>query len=168
MSLKNVLKDVGQWISRLFKKLLPAVKRAVDTAVKVTSAIKDFDTTNSGVVDIITKIIPGDTDDKVVAKVREKLPEVMLQLKLIDTTLNLTDPQEIVAAGIKTIQQMSGDYRSATLNSISIVLSMVAADGKLDWNDAVYLVKWYYDNVDNEDVDTSLDSDGDGVPDKEE
>lgn len=161
MSLKSILHGIGNFFSRMFKKLAPIAKKAVDIGVRVTDEIKKFDTEHPDVINTITKLIPGDIDDNIAGKIREKLPEVMLELKLVDATLGLTDPQEIVAAGIKVIQQMAGDYRSATLNSLSIILTRIAADGKIDWADAVYLGKWYYDHKDNDKVDTTVDEPAD-------
>lgn len=146
MFLSKLLKAIGKFFSRLWNGLLPELKKAIHVGVVITNAIKEFDTKNSGVVDIITAIIPGNLDNKIVAKLREQLPKICIELKLVDATLGLTDPNEIVAAAVKAMQQLSGDYKSAFLNSFSIIVAQVAADGKLDWNDAAYLLKWYYDN----------------------
>lgn len=155
MSLASILRDIGNWISKKWKSLTPIAKKAIGIAVDVTTAIKLFDTASPQIADIITRLIPGDKDDKAVALIRAKLPLVMLELKLVDETLGLTDPEEIVLAGIKVIQQMQGDYKWGTLNNLSIILARIAADGKLDWNDAVYLAKYFYDNDPNPDNDTS-------------
>lgn len=157
MSLKSFFKKIGDFFSNLFKGLAPQLKKAVDIGVRITDEIKKFDTEHPGVVNIINQLIPGDTDDKIAADIREKLPEIMIELKLVDATLGLTDPNEIVAAGVKVVQQLSGDYRSSFLNSLSIILTRVASDGKIDWDDAIFLGKWYYDHRDNPEVDTQVD-----------
>ncbi len=156
MSLKSILNAIGNFFANLFKDLAPIAKKAVAIGVQVTDAIKKFDTEHPDVTDIITKLIPGDADDRAAALIREKLPSVMIELRLVDATLGLTDPNEIVAAGTKVIQQLAGDYKSSFLNSLSIILSQVAADGKLDWDDAVYLGKWYYDHKNVDEVDTTV------------
>lgn len=156
MSLKSIFHDIGQWVANMFKHIEPVAKKAVAIGVQVTSAIKDFETTNPEVVDTITKLIPGTADDKAVSAIRETLPKAMIELKLVDATLGLTDPDAIVKKGIEVIQQMSGDFKSATLNSLSIILTRVAADGKLGWDDAVYLGKWFYDHEHNPEVDTTV------------
>ena len=157
MSLKKFFRKIGQFFAKLFQGLLPELKQAIHIGVIITNTIKKFDTgVGAGSIDIITALIPGDLDDKIVARLREKLPMIMIQLQLVDKTLNLTDPDEIVAAGIETLQQLSGDYRSTFLNSLSIIIAQVASDGKLDWNDAAFLLKWYYDNQYIEAVDTTV------------
>lgn len=156
MGLGKIIKSIVNFFANLFRKLAPELRKAVDVAVEITNNVKNWDVENHEFVDVITKLIPGNVDDAVVARIREYLPKIVTELQLVQATAGLTDPDEIVAAAIKTIQQMSGDYRSATLNSLAIIISRVAADGKLDWNDATYLLKWYYDHKHNEDVDTDL------------
>jgi len=146
MSLKKFFQKIGKFFKNLFNGLLPELKRAIHVGVTVTDEIKKFDIKNGHVIDIFIALTKSNIDNKVIDLMRDKLPVIMQELKLVDATLGLTDPEEILAAAIKTIQQLSGDYRSATLNTISIIIAQVAADGKLDWNDAVYLLKWYYDH----------------------
>ena len=156
MSLKKFFNRIGQFFSKLWKGLLPDLKKAVHIGVVVVDAIKNFDSLNPEVLDILTAIIPGDLDDKIKDKIREKLPSILIELRLVDATLNLTDPQEIVKAAVQTLQQLSGDYKASFLNSLAIIIARVAADGKLDWNDAIFLEKWYYDHRNVESTDTSL------------
>ncbi len=156
MSLKSFMRKIGNFFSKLFKGLLPELKKAVHIGVTITDAIKNYDTAHPEIADIITKLIPGDLDDKIKDTLREKLPVVLTELRLVDATLGLTDPNEIVAAAVKTIQQLSGDYRSAFLNSLSILIAQVAADGNFNWDDAAYLMKWYYDNKNIAEVDTTV------------
>lgn len=148
MSLKSFLHDIGQFFGRLFKHLPEDLKKAVAIGVEITNKIKEFDTSHPGLVDIITQIIPSHWDDDLKNKFREYLPKVLTELKLVDASLGLTDPNEIVAAAIKALQAIDSDFaiKSATLNSLSIIAAQIASDNKLDWDDAVYLLKWYYDH----------------------
>lgn len=144
--MKKIIKSIWTFLSGLFNRLNPALKKAINIGVAVTDAIKNFDEKNSYVGDIITALIPGDVDDRIKVLLRANLPKIVIELKLVQATQGLTDPNEIMLAATKVIQQLSGDYRSAFLNSLAIITAQVAADGKLDWNDAAYLLKWYYDN----------------------
>jgi hypothetical protein len=114
--------------------------------VTVTEAIKNFDTKNPIAADILTSIIPGELDDTIKNKIRAELPKIVTELKLVDATLSLKDPNEIMLAAVKVIQQLDGDYSNAFLHNLSILVAQVAADGKLSWGDAILLVEWYYQN----------------------
>lgn len=155
MSLKRFIKNVAKAISNLFKGLTKVAKKAVDLAVKVVNEIKNFDAENPQAINFITALIPGDVDDKIVAAVRAKLPKIMISLKLVDETLKLSDT-EIIIAGIKELQKLKGIQRNITLNSLAILIADVAADGRITWDELSMLVKWYYDNVANKDVDTTI------------
>jgi hypothetical protein len=144
MSLKSFLHKIGEFFHNLFEGLKPKLQNAVHWGVVITENLKNA--IDSQVADIITAIIPGELDDKIKDKLREALPKIVVELRLVDTTMGLTDPQEIMAAAVKVIQQLDGDYKSAFLHDFSILAAQVAADGKLDWDDAVYLLQWYYDH----------------------
>lgn len=146
MSLKTFLQRIWESISHLFGGLLEIEKKAVHIGVQVVDAIKNFDTNNPIVADILTSIIPGTLDDDIKNKLREALPKIVIELRLVDAASGLTDPNEIMLAAVKVIQQLSGDYRSSFLNELSIIASEVASDGKLTWDDAAYILKWYYDH----------------------
>jgi hypothetical protein len=146
--MKKIINSIGQFVSKLFSGSSAAVRNAIKIGISVTNAIKDFDTSKPMIADIITSIIPGNVDDRIKDAIRANLPKILIELKLVDATLGLTNPDQIVIAASKTLNSIVSDYsiKAGFLNSLSIVISQVAADGKLDWNDAAYLVKWIYDN----------------------
>jgi len=145
MSLKSFLEKIWGDLTSIFEKFPAELKVAVGSGVVLVENLKNF--VNSPVADILTAIIPGSLDDSIKTLLRNKLPGILTDLKLVDTTLNLTDPNEIVANAIKVLQEMDPNVSPAFLHSISILVAQVAADGKLSWSDAVYIQQWYYNNV---------------------
>ena len=146
--MKKIISRIFAFLKNLFAGLTPRLKSAIHIGVTITDAIKNFDTSKPIVGDILTALIPGDLDDRIKNILRANLPKIVIQLKLVDATLGLTDPNEILVAASKTLQQITSDYdvRPGFLNNLSIVIAQVAADGKLTWDDAAYVLKWYYDN----------------------
>ena len=157
MSLKSILKDIGNFICNAWNSLKPKMKKIIDIGVTVTNGIKNWDDKNGGFIDAITAVIPGHADDAIVAKIREKLPVILVQMRLVQATETLTDPKEITDAAIKILQQLGGDYRVAAFNELAAHIAVIAADGKIDFKDATYLIDYYYKNQHNPKVDTSLD-----------
>lgn len=155
MSFKTFISGIAQAVSKLFKNLTKVAKKSVDIAIKVVDEIKQFDAEHPEAVNLLTALIPGDADNRIAENIRAKLPEIMLKLKLVDETLELPDAQ-ILIAGIKALQSMEGIYKNATLNSLAILITDAAADGKVTWDELALLPKWYYDNVAVEDVDTTI------------
>jgi hypothetical protein len=136
--------DILKWIRgmHLFDKISPELKTAIHIGVIVVEKIKQF--IETPLADVVTAIIPGEIDDTVKNLLREYLPRLFVELRLADSCVDLTDPNEIVACALKTLQQIEGDFKNAFLHDISILVAQVAADGKLDWMDGVYLTEYYY------------------------
>lgn len=165
---KEFIKKVAQSISRVFKSLTTVAKKSVSLAVKIVDKIKEFDTNNPGVADFLTGLTKTKADDRALAAVRAKLPEIFIKLRLVDTTLGLPD-HEIIIAGIKELQKLEGIERNMMLNNLAIWITDAAADGEITWDELAMLPKWYYDNLKEDDVDTDIeDADGDGIPDSQQ
>lgn len=149
--MKKLLKSIAQWIAHLFSGLSPFLKKSIHIGVTVTDAIKNFDDSTPEAADILTAIIPGDLDDKIKVLLRANLPKIVVELRLVDATLGLTDPNQIMQAAIKVLQQIDSDYaiRPGFLNNLAVVIAQIAADGKLDWDDAAYVIKYYFDHNKN-------------------
>ena len=146
MSLTTFLTKIWAGIKNLFDGFPSELKIAVYIGVIVTEAIKAF--VDSPEADVLTAIIPGSIDDDIKNLLRAKLPTILTELKLADSCSSLTDPAQITACAIKVLQGLDGDIKSAFLHNISILVAQVAADGKLTWSDGVYILEWYYQNVD--------------------
>ncbi len=144
MSLQTFLARIWQQIKSLFQGIPAELKTAVHIGVLVTENIKNF--TDSPIADVLTALIPGDTDDKIKDLLRAKLPAILTELKLTDSCSALTDPNEITACAIKVLQGLDGNIKSAFLHNLSILISEVVSDGKLSWSDAVYILQWYYEH----------------------
>jgi hypothetical protein len=142
MSLQTFLSKIWAEIKNLFTNISPELKSAIHIGVVVTENIKNF--VDSPAADVITALIPGDTDDQIKEWLRAKLPAILTELKLTDSCSELTDPSQITACAIKVLQSMDADIKDAFLHDISILVAKVAADGQLSWSDGVYLLEWYY------------------------
>ena len=122
--------------------------------IEITNKIKDFDTAHPEAADLITAIIPGTWDDKLVARLRAALPKIMIDLKLAENVLG-KDDVTILLEGIKALQSIAGPSRTVFLNSLSVLIADVAADGEIDLDDLIYLQQWFYKNQHVEEIDTT-------------
>lgn len=142
MSLTSFLSKIWEGIKHIFEGMPAELKTAVHIGVMVTENIKNF--VESPVADVLTTLIPGTIDDTIRGYLREKLPHLLVELKLADSCSGLTDPNEITACAIKVLQSLDGDIKSAFLHNLSVLVAQVASDGKLSWSDGVYILEWYY------------------------
>ena len=146
MSLTTFLTKIWTGIKSLFDGFPSELKIAVHIGVIVTEAIKTF--VDSPEADVLTAIIPGSIDDDIKNLLRAKLPAILAELKLADSCAGLTDPAQITACAIHVLQGLDGDIKSAFLHNLSILIAQIAANGELTWSDGVYILEWYYQNVD--------------------
>jgi hypothetical protein len=142
MSVISFLKKIWASIARLWQGLPAEMKSAVKIGVLVTENIKYFIDSPAG--DILTALIPTNIDDKIKDLLRAKLPVILGDLRLIDATIGLTDPNEIAATAIKVLQSLNGDISNAFYHNLSILIAQVASDGKLTWSDGVYILEYFY------------------------
>lgn len=150
----SFLSKLWDHIKTLFGALPQELKIAIHIGVIVVENIKAV--IDSPVADILTAIIPGNIDDKVKEWLRAQLPTILKELKLADSCGSLTDPNEITACALKTLGSVAGDVKSGFFHNLSILIAQVAADGKLTWQDGVYILQWYYDHRDNPEVAVKL------------
>jgi len=142
MSLKSFLTRIWSTIRSLFNSFPLSLKTAVHIGVGVTENIKHF--VDSPLADVLTAIIPGEVDNKIREVLKNGIPIILTNLKLADECGPTKDPQEITKCAIKSLQNLEGEIKSAFLHNLSVLISQLAADGKLSWSDGVYIVEWYY------------------------
>ena len=144
MSLKTFLQKILDQIKSLFNNIPNEIATALKIGITITENIKNF--IDSPVADVLTAIIPGDIDDTIRDKLQLSLPVLLTELKLVESSLNLTQPNSIASAAIETIKTMDKNIKSGVLHQLSILVTQIVADGKLSWSDGVYLSQWYYEH----------------------
>jgi hypothetical protein len=142
MKISAWLKKIWKSIQKAFIRIPAELKTAIHTGVVITENIKTF--VDSPAADILTTIIPGDTDNRIKAALRTALPAILMQLKLADACGDVKTPEEITTCAVKTLHGITGDLKSAFLHNLSVLIAQVASDGKLSWQDGAYIMEWYY------------------------
>jgi hypothetical protein len=142
MNLKSFLTGIWNTIRSLFNNFPLSLKTAVHVGVAVTENIKHF--VDSPLADVLTAIIPGEVDDKLKQVLRSGIPALLINLKLADKCTFSTDAEETTRCAINILQNLDSEIKSAFLHNLSVLISQLAADGKLSWSDGVCIVEWYY------------------------
>lgn len=145
MSLKSFLSQIWADIKSLFEKLPGELQLATQIAVTITQSIKTQ--TDLPVVGIVTALIPSNVDDKIKAWLNQKLPDILMSLRLVEVISESKDPDEITAAAIKIIQTMDKNIQSAFLHDLGVLIAQEVAEARnntLSWSDGVYIIEWYY------------------------
>lgn len=136
------LAKLWQGIKNLFNKMIAIQKKAVHVGVSVLENIKKVSDTS--IPDILTALIPGDLDDNLVAKLREKLPVWLIQLRIYDQCAEQNDQNAYLACIIKAINESDKDRKKVVYTGLAGLIVELTADGKLDWTDSVVLAQYVY------------------------
>jgi len=140
--MKKLFAKILTFVTGLFNNLAPKVEKAIHAGVAVTEAVKNF--VESPVTDLLTALIPGTVDDKIKVQLRNSLPGVLMVMRLIETSMELKTPEAITAAALKYIESLSAEDKRPVLHELAVRLTMILADGKITWSEAVQLVEYYY------------------------
>jgi hypothetical protein len=140
MSIKSFLTKLWTTIKKLFQGFDQEIKVAIQTAVLIVENLKNY--AESAEADALTAIIPGELDDNLKNWLRQKLPDILKRLKLADEAFN--NDEEVIASATKQLKSLPNEYRNGFLHTLSILIAQIIADGRLTWQDGVYVLQWYY------------------------
>lgn len=151
--MKKAFKKFVKWLKRTYVKLSVISKKYIDIAVNVVEAIKKIQ--DSPVDDIILFLvkmaIPGDADDKLINRVsdtlKEWIPKILLDLRIIDSIANIEDPNEQLKAVLAELKFSSVEAENVFYHSLAALIMEKLSDGKITWSEAVRISEYYYQHV---------------------
>jgi hypothetical protein len=132
------------WIKRMFRSLKALGQKFVTPSITIVEGLKKF--VEGPLAPILTIIIPGTLDDRIVQKAKEYLPKILKSLRIADECLSLEKPEDIVACAVKNLKKYEPDALDATYHSVAAMLAVYLSDKKLSWSEAVSLTEYIYKN----------------------
>jgi hypothetical protein len=144
---------VLRFIKSLWLKLTAEVKELVPVAINVVEGIKVV--MDSPVDDVIAAVvkaaIPGDADDilidKITAIVKEWLPKVLLELKVIEGISDIKDQNEQLNAILAQFKLNSDETKNIFYHGFCSLILEKLSDGKVSWSDAIVISEYYFINI---------------------
>ncbi|MBE7171769.1 MAG: hypothetical protein INR73_14365 [Williamsia sp.] len=142
MSLKTLLHHLWEAIDKVFKNASKEVREvALPVAVKAVESLKTLIDLDQS--DMVGKIA-GPRGVVFEDKVRQLLPKILLELKLVEKCASKETTEEIIACAVSELRLSSDRAKDAFFHSISALLLKDLSDGKLSWSECVELVEFYY------------------------
>jgi len=147
----KLFKKIGNWFKWAYTSLNTIARKNVPIAVRFVEGVKKV---MDGPVDdiiltLITTAIPGEADDLLLKKVHGLietiLPKVLLELKMINVTINLATPESQLVALLDQLRFKSTSDKGAFLQEIAAQSVVYLSDGKLTLEEAKKLAQAYYD-----------------------
>jgi len=146
MNLISIIEDGLDAAKRFIKWLLPSSKHLLDVSLAIVNGIKNYDDKNPEVADFITKIIPGNIDDLIVAKARQYLPAVIIRWRWADNEAGKT-PDQIVADGAAYIKTLPVAEQAIQLQGLWQGLSNELTQDGVSITDLQRIGQVYYDST---------------------
>ena len=141
------------FIVKLFVKLDKIADKFAPIAINIVEAIKKVNESSTGdIIElIITTAIPGTKDDAIMRLVRKKLkdllPKILLQMNIVQSISNISDPNEQLKAILIAINMSPDETKNAYYHSFAALILQAIADKKLTWSESVYIAQYYFDNI---------------------
>lgn len=151
--MKKFLLKLWAGIVDLYDKLVGNTKKVVPIAINIVQAIKKV--MDSPVDDVILEIIrlsiPGDADDKMIAKVKDLvekwLPEILLRLKLVESIADIEDKNEQLRAILEQLKLSPDAVQNVYYHGLASLILEKLSDGKIQWADAVAISEYAYQHL---------------------
>lgn len=139
------MRKIFSFLKNLFRNLKALAEKFVKPSVVIVENIKTA--VESPVAPIITAIIPGTWDDRIVAKLRQHLPRILQILKISDECLKLTKAEDIILCAVNKLREYEPEARAANYHTIAALLSVSLSDKKITWREAVHLSEEIYQQL---------------------
>lgn len=138
------LQTLWNGIKRLFEKANEGVKTLLPVVTELLNNAKLI--TDSHIGDVLTAIIPGDADDKIVAGIRKFLPKALEGLNLAKEISDIEDPNERLKAILAKINVAPDDTKKVFYHGLASLMVEKLSDGVFSWADATAVAEYYYQN----------------------
>jgi hypothetical protein len=147
--IKELVSQAFAYIKGKWYHFKPEVRSSIHLGVEIVERIKNIE--ENPLVDVLTQIIPGETDDAIKNILRTFVPVVLIELKLVDACADEKDPAKLVICASKVFTQVTNDWvkdgiTASDMTNLAAFIAMRAEDG-LQWTDAYMGGKYYYDNI---------------------
>jgi len=123
--------------------LLGKIKVILPIGIEVVNKIKQF--TDSPVTDIITFLIPGGLDNRIVTLLRKYLPLVLLQMEDGNEFINMTTNEKLKAIILK-INGYNPTKRNFLYLGIASTLNMLISNDSMNQSESIIATQYAYDN----------------------
>jgi len=141
--MKKVINLIVELYHKVIGMALHKFKEHADLAVSITERIKVI--LESPVVDVITFLIPGDVDDKIVKKLREILPIVFMKVAIATNIIKKNElPSDIIAEVLEYLKECDKGQKATFWIQFAAQLNRALVDSRINLNEAIILSQLIY------------------------
>lgn len=141
MNIKELLNGITNWATNFIKGLLKSSKDYLVAASAIVNAIKEADAKNPQILDFIVSVIPSNVDDYLLAKLREKLPLIIVGMGYAEKV------ETALEEGIAKIQSLEPEYKATAFAALWIHIANILTDNGVSLKDLQKLQQTFYEIV---------------------
>ena len=141
-----------RWIHNLFGKEGYLKRKVIPVVIEAVNNVKNFDSEHPEIADLITKLIPGQIDDEIKAKLRQAMIIALEKAGALTECLKIEDTDARIACIIAQLQSIADpDTKALKWAEIAAYATKyIAEDERLDINEIAALVKMVYNGHNDE------------------
>jgi spermidine/putrescine-binding protein len=138
--MRNLFNSLVAFVTKIIGNVFEKFKEQSYLAVKVTDMLKSA--VESPIADVIVTLIPGDTDDKLLIKLRAIIGPVVEKVGMAHGILQASETNsDVIEAVIAKLKEMKPELRSNFWVTFSAELNLALADGKISFAEAYILAQ---------------------------
>lgn len=141
-----------KWFGIIADKGKDILEDLMPKVIELVNNIKEFDTAIPEIGDFMTKIIPGDWDDKLKEKAREVIPSLLVAFKAGQSCLEKDTNDEVLICITNVLQSETNiNVKILQWGDLAALITHSLSDKELSIEELRTMVKYVYDNMGNED-----------------
>lgn len=136
-----------RWLTKLFNGLKSKARVFVPIAIKAVEAVKVvWDTPVDDILAFVVKAaIKGQADDILIDKIKVTvetwLPKILLELKMIDSIVQIENQNEQLKAILAQFKLSSDESKNIFLHGLAVLIAEKLSDGKLTWSESAQIME---------------------------
>lgn len=143
----SIWKSIGHFFGNLFQKVHHVAEVYAPKAIELVNNIKEYDTANPMIGDVISKLIPGNWDDDLKNKARAVLPETLMKLGVANECAQLTDKNAFLKCVLEKINGLAPEIKGLYWHNIAILITNALSDGEATIPEITGIIQAVYEEV---------------------
>ena len=146
----SIWKSIGHFFGNLFKKVQHVAEEVAPKAIELVNNVKEFDTKNPLVGDVLTKLIPGTWDDNLKNKARAALPKILKDLGIANECAQISDINLFLKCVLDKINTLAPEIKGLYWHNIAILITNALADGEATIPEITGIIQAVYQEMENQ------------------
>lgn len=151
--MKKLIRRIWNGIRKAYRGITGITSEMIPIAINVVEGIKKVmdSQVDDVVLAILSVVFPGVANNPLVGKVKkfveEKLPSILLNLKIINSIAGIDNPNEQLKAILAQFKLSSDEQKNVAYHEIAYLSMEALADGKITRSEAIVLSEFYYKKI---------------------